>query len=117
MPKDLLLIAMRNAWDDAHRKTDEADELERQATALDREAAAESLQLEELRAGLQRRRAIKLEATEQLRARASTLRLEVGLDIRLATALAKDVAPYVHPELISHSGEINQTVTMISQQL
>ena len=114
-PKDLLLTAMRNAWDDAHRKADEAKELERQATALDQEAAAETLQLEELLADLQRRRAIKLDAIVQLRARASTLRLEVGLDIRLATTLAKDVAPYVHPELISHSGEITQTVTVINQ--
>ncbi len=116
-PKDLLLIAMRNAWDDAHRKADEAEELERQATVLDQEAAAESLELEALLGGLQCRRTTKLDATVQLRARASTLRLEVGLDIRLATALAKDVAPYVHPKLISHYGEINQTVTVISQQL
>jgi hypothetical protein len=110
-PKDLLLTGMRIAWKNAHRKADEAEELEKQATLLDQEAAAGTLRPDESLADLQGRRATILDAAMRLRVRASTLRLEVRDDVGVATSLAKDVAPYVHPELMNHWGEIDQTVS------
>ena len=37
-----MLTAMRNAWEDAHRKANEAEDLERHAAAIDRELADEA---------------------------------------------------------------------------
>ena len=107
--KALLLTVMRNAWEDAHREADEAEELAMKAAALEQEAATQTLQPRESLADFHGRRAITREAAKQIRSRASTLRLEVRDDITFAAVLARTVLPYEHPKLM----RIVQTVTVI----
>ena len=109
--KDLLLTLMRTAWKDAHRKADEAEKLEGAAVVLEREAAAETLGSEASLVALRGRHAIRMDAAMRLRARASSLRLDVKLDIDFAVALATAILPYEHPKLM----HIDQTIAVISQ--
>jgi hypothetical protein len=75
-PKDLLLTSMRTAWECAHKRSAEADELD----------AAAAL-------------ATDSETIEHLKERATQLRIEAGRHISFAKETAKDVAPYCHPKL------------------
>ena len=83
-PKDLLLTSMRSAWETAHKRSAEADELD---------AAAKV--------------AVDSETIEHLKERATALRIEAGRHISFAKETAKDVAPYCHARLANVDSKIS----------
>ena len=86
-PKDLMLTTMRMAWESAHAKSREAQQVEEMA-----QAATDS------------------ETIESLRKTANDLRAECGRHVAIAQAAAVAVAPYLHPKLANTDSKVSMGV-------
>jgi hypothetical protein len=113
-PKDLLLTAMQNAWSAGCEKSAQARALEAQATVVEAEIAG--LNGSALAPEIVEQIKVKVGTLEGLQKRVNALRGEAGALITLATELATDVAPFVHPKMASVDSKASGNVRIVIRE-
>jgi len=113
-PMDLLLTAMRNAWNAGYAKRAQVGALEAQATVVEAEIAG--LNGPALAPETVEQIKVNVGMLDALQKRINELRGEAAALITLATELATDVAPFIHPKMATVDSKASGNVRIVIRQ-